>query len=50
MGYSRNIFNKNVCMVGVTSNFVGLFEENAKQKMGGGVVKNMPPPPPHIVS
>ena len=39
--------NNNVCMVGVTSNFVGLFEEKAKKKMGGGGVnKNMPPPPP----
>ena len=30
-------FNKNVYMVGVTSIFVGLFEENSRKKMGGGV-------------
>ena len=33
----------NVCLVGVTSNFVRNFEEKAQTKMGGGV------PPPHIV-
>ena len=27
---------RNMCMVGVTSNFVGLSEEKAKKKMGGG--------------
>ena len=46
MGGGGSSFNKNVCMVGVTSNFVGLLEEKAKKKMGGGGVGNMSPPPP----